>query len=223
MDPRRIGFYTQLASEGAGIVGEPGEILGHRPDFAWIPESKGLAKLLIGAKKRQAAAEGRSLRFFVFPWGVGWIDGEEEISARWDEVTHLWQAVTRHSTNGVPTHTDYRYTLQLANGRSRAFSGALKARAAKQSEATRLSHTPGGTTPVTIEQLGRLLTTGVIQTQLPKAIARFNAGQPVSFGPLAMSPAGIAIGDRSLPWSEVEGVRTVQGIVSVKKSGKWLA
>jgi hypothetical protein len=204
-------------------MGDQGQIAGKQPDFAWIPESKGLAKLFMGPSKRQAAAEGRSLRIFVFGWGIGWIDGDKEIGARWHEITHLWQAVTRHSTNGVATHTDYRYTVRLASGQSRAFSGSLSARAATQSQATRLAYTPGGTTAVTIEQLGRLLTTGVTRAQLPKAIECFNAGRPVSFGPLTVSPAGIALGDKSLSWSEIQGVRTAQGMVSVKKSGKWLA
>ena len=196
---------------------------GQRPDFAWIPESKGLAKLFMGARKRQDVVTGRSLRFFVFSWGISWINGDEEASAGWDEVTHVWQAITRHSASGSPTYTDYRYTLRLADGRSRAFRGALPARAARASGAVRLEPTPGITTPVTIEQLGRLLETGVTRVQLPEALDRFNAGQAVSFGPLTLSPGGIAAGDQSLPWSEIETVQTRKGVVSVKKSGKRLA
>lgn len=176
----------------------------------------------MGARKRQDVRTGRSLRFFVFSWGVSWINGPDEISARWDEVTHVWRAITRHSVNGSPTYTDYRYTLRLADGRSRSFRGVLPARRARASGTVRLKPTPGMTTPVTIEQLGRLLETGVTRVQLPKAIDRLNAGQPVSFGPLTLSPSGIAVGDQSLPWSEVEGVQTRKGMVSVRKSGKWL-
>jgi len=200
---------------------EPG--LGPSPDFAWIPESKGLAKLFMGARKRQEVLAGRSLRLFFYPWGVRWIDGPEEVSAGWDEVTHVWQAVTRHSANGSPTYTDYRYTLRLADGRSRDFRGTLPARSARASGAVLLAPTPGITTPITIEQLGRLLETGVTRAQLPKAIERFNAGQAVSFGPLSVGPSGIAAGDQLLPWSEIQEVQTRKGMVSVKRSGKWLA
>jgi len=200
---------------------EPG--LGPSPDFAWIPESKGLAKLFMGARKRQEVLAGRSLRLFFYPWGVRWIDGPEEVSAGWDEVTHVWQAVTRHSANGSPTYTDYRYTLRLADGRSRDFRGTLPARSARASGAVLLAPTPGTTTPVTIEQLGRLLETGVTRAQLPKAIDRFNAGQAVSFGPLSVGPSGIAAGDQLLPWSEIQEVQTRKGMVSVKRSGRWLA
>jgi len=200
---------------------EPG--LGPSPDFAWIPESKGLAKLFMGARKRQEVLAGRSLRLFFYPWGVRWIDGPEEVSAGWDEVTHVWQAVTRHSANGSPTYTDYRYTLRLADGRSRDFRGTLPARSARASGAVLLAPTPGITTPITIEQLGRLLETGVTRAQLPKAIERFNAGQAVSFGPLSVGPSGIAAGDQLLPWSEIQEVQTRKGMVSVKRSGRWLA
>lgn len=177
----------------------------------------------MGARKRQDVVTGRSLRFFVFSWGVSWINGAEEISAGWDEVTHVWQAITRHSANGSPTYTDYRYTLRLADGRTRAFRGALPARNARASRAVRLEPTPGMTTPVTIEQLGRLLERGVTRVQLRKATDRLGAGKAVPFGPLTLSPSGITAGHQSLPWSEIEAVETRKGVVSVKKSGKWLA
>jgi len=177
----------------------------------------------MGARKRQDIRTGRSLRFFVFTWGVSWIDGAEEISARWDQVTHVWRAITRHYANGSPTYTDYRYTLRLADGRFRSFRGALPARRARASGMVRLRPAPGVITPVTIEQLGRLLETGVTRAQLPKAMDLFNAGQAVGFGPLAVSLSGIAAGGQSLPWSEIEGVQTRKGVVSVRKSGKLLA
>jgi hypothetical protein len=172
------------------------------------------------ARKRQDVRTGRSLRFLVFSWGVSWIDGAEEISARWDQVTQLWREITRHYANGSPTYTDYRYTLRLADGRFRSVRGALPARRARASGAVRLRPAPGATTLVTIEQLGRLLESGVTRAQLPKAMDLFNAGQTVAFGPLAVSPSGIAAGGRSLPWSEIEGVQTRKGVVSVRKSGK---
>jgi hypothetical protein len=177
----------------------------------------------MGARKRQRVRAGRSLRVLVFSWGVSWIDGTEEISASWGTVTQVWRAVTRHYANGSPTYTDYRYTLRLADGRHRSFRGALPARQARASAAVRLRPVPGMTTPVTIEQLGRLLESRVTRAQLPEVIDRFNAGQAVGFGPLALSVSGIAAGGQSLPWSEIEGVQARKGVVSVRKSGKLLA
>ncbi len=177
----------------------------------------------MGTRRRRDLAEGRSLRFFVYPGGVRWVDGDEQVSAGWGEVTHVWQAITRHSSNAAAIYTDYRYTLRLADGRSRTFRGSLPNRRARESGAVRLAPAPQATTLVTIEQLGRLLETGVTRAQLPGAIDRLNAGQAVSFGPLTVCPGGLVAGDQCLPWSEIEEVSTRQGIVSVKKAGKWLA
>jgi hypothetical protein len=196
---------------------------GQPPEFAWIPEWKGLSKVFLGTQKKQDIANGRSLRVFVYPWGFHWINGNDEFTAQWSEVLGIFHHVTRHSTNGVPTYTEYHYAMQLSGGRTRAIKGTLRARAASQSQGTRMQAVPGATMPVTIEQLGRLLESGVTRDQLPRAIECFRAGQTVSFGPLTVSPAGIASGPNMVPWHEVQGVRTASGYVHVKKAGKWLA
>jgi hypothetical protein len=204
-------------------MSEPKEYGGEQPDFAWIPEPSGLGKMFAGAKRKRAIADGTSLRVFVFPWGVSWLNGGIWTQAQWEDLTQVFQEITSHSTNSVATHTDYRYTLHLADGRSITFYGTLPARHARKSEAVELVAVPASTVPVTLEQLGRLLVGGVTRVQLPKAIERFNAGETVAFGPLAVSTFGISTGDESVPWSEIEGVQTLMGKVSVKKSGKWLA
>jgi hypothetical protein len=99
----------------------------------------------------------------------------------------------------------------------------LGSRLARESEAVRLRATPGVTTEVTIEQLGRLLQDGVTRVRLPEAFRLFNAGQTITFGPVAVSPAGISDGKQLVPWSEVQDVQIRRGIVTVKKAGKWLA
>lgn len=193
------------------------------PDFAWIPEQKGLAKLLMSADKKQAAAQGRSLRFLVYPWGITWINGSHETAGRWEEMTQVWQTISLYLRNGAHERTEYGYKIQLADGRTWTFQGALRGRAAARSEAEQPQRVPGTTVPVTVEQLGRLVTDAVTRIQLPKAIERFNAGQSLSFGPLTVDPAGISAGDQSLAWDEIEDVRTRQGVVTVKKAGKWLS
>jgi hypothetical protein len=192
-----------------------------QPDFAWIPQPK--IKLFTGAKRKQDIAEGRSLRILVFPWGLTYSNTDTKITARWEEISHVWQQIVRHSTNSVHTSTDYSYRMRLADGRSIRFKASLAARTARQSEASPLRPAPGTTTQVEIAQLGRLIATAVTRIQLPKAIDLFNSGQAVSFGPLSVSHRGITDGDQMLPWSEIQWVRTYSGKVSVKKSGKWLA
>lgn len=212
--------YGQQASYGQ----QTGD--SQQPEFAWIPEWKGPAKLFIGEQKRQDIARDRSLRILVFPWGFTWINGDDELTARWGEVSDVVRNVTRHTHQGLvtsPDYTEYHYTVRLADGRCRGFKGRLVARQARTSQATRLSPVPDVTTPVTIEQVGRLLEQRVTQDQLPKAIARFNAGEAVVFGPLTVSRAGITAGAKALSWNEVKKVTTTSGTVALWKTGKWMA
>ena len=196
---------------------------GEQPQFAWVPQKTGLGKLFMGGKQRQALAEGTSRRMLVYSWGFRWINGDIDVSVRWEELAYVWQASTRHYTRGAHTNTDYSYKLQLSDGRSWGFSGTLWTKEDLKSRKKELIPTAGVTTPVTVEQAGRLLEMGVTRVQLPRVTERFRAGQAVSFGPLTVSQQGIAAGDESLPWSEVQEVRTWNGVVSVKKAGKWLS
>lgn len=148
-------------------------------------------------------------------------DWEEEVSARWEELTQLYSKLTRRYVHGT-YQMEYHYKVQLASGQSKSFGGWLGERLDRSSRATRLVHTPGVTTPVTVEQLGRLLDREVSRAQLPLALNRFNAGQPVTFGPLTVTRNSIAAGDQSALWSDIEGVQTKSGTVFVKKAGKWL-
>lgn len=194
-----------------------------QPEFAWIPEWKGLSRLFLVPPQGRDIADGRSRRAFVFPWGFTWINGADEFSATWSDVACMFHRVTRHSHDGTPTFTSYCYTVQLAGGRTAFIRGWLAASQAAESEAVALQPMPGVTTAVTIEQLGRLLESGVTRDQLPQAVGCFNAGQPVSFGPLAVGRPGISAGSQLARWSEIQGVRTRAGYVQIKKINKRLA
>jgi hypothetical protein len=193
-----------------------------QPDFIWIPE-KGHAIPPLSSKRRKAKATARSTRVSIFYWGVTFDIADQLISANWADIAAVWQASTRTTVNGVHTSTSYAYVLKLTDGRTLSFRGGLSAGAARQSEAAQLQPVPGAAKPVTIEQFGRILATAVTGTQLPGAMDRFRSGQTVSFGPLAVSLAGISAGDQSVPWSQIQDVRTANGKVSVKQAGKWLA
>ena len=49
----------------------------------------------------------------------------------------------------------------------------------------------------------------------------YNGGGTVTFGKLSISPMGLAWGDKSLVWAEIEAVQITKGYLSVKKQGKW--
>lgn len=52
------------------------------------------------------------------------------------------------------------------------------------------------------DQLAQIIQQEVTDQQLPRAIADFNAGVPLRFGPLMVTPEGIEHGRQLLPWSE---------------------
>jgi hypothetical protein len=165
----------------------------------------------------------RNRRFTVFSWGFQWAGVPDDLSGRWEEISTLTQSVTRHLYNGSHTYTEYHYTLLLVNGCSVRLNGTLRAGDARNSANVGIWLQPGAVRPITIEQLGRILSARVTSVLLPAAIARFRAGESTSFGRLTVGPHGIATGYDSVAWSEIQDVQTRSGFVSVKKAGKWLA
>jgi hypothetical protein len=113
--------------------------------------------------------------------------------------------------------------VQLVGGHTAFIRGRLAASRAAESKAVVPQPTPGVTTAVTIEQLGRMLESGVTRDQFPRAIDSFNAGQPVSFGPLTVDRTGISVAGQLARWSEIQSVRTQNGSVRIRKADKRLA
>jgi hypothetical protein len=201
---------------------EPSAQQGERPAFIYTPAS-GAGNLLLSREKKKALEQGLAPRVLIYPWGLTWILWAPPVTSRWEEIGAVWQLAVRHSNKGTHTRTDYTYTLQRVDGVTAKVTGELSAWAERQSQAQQLSHYPGDTANVTIEQVGRLLQTYLTPALLPQYVAALNAGQTVRFGPLLVSPAGIAAGDKSVLWSEIDSVQTSGGCVSVRKAGKWLS
>jgi tRNA A-37 threonylcarbamoyl transferase component Bud32 len=192
-----------------------------QPQFAWTAEWRGLARVLMWSEARQALAEGRRPSILVFGWGIRASDGQGEVSARWEEITQLWREATQQPIATVTYQMRYRYRLQFASGRFQVFAGMLGEGTDRWSRVTPLVARPGVTTRVTIEQLGRLLDDGVTRVQLPLALDRFRAGQPVVFGPLAVGQNGVASGPQLLPWTEIHGVQARNDAVFFMRAGIW--
>jgi hypothetical protein len=99
-----------------------------QPVFEYRPDVNALAKLFAGAKRRKRRLEGRTLCFQLGSNGIRWTDTDEDVTARWDEVSEVWQRITRRSMNGVPTFTEYMIKLKLVDGRTKRLSGTLRPR-----------------------------------------------------------------------------------------------
>lgn len=121
---------------------------------------------------------------------------------RWDEVEAVWQAVTKHYTNGVYTGTTHIYTVQTKDGRKLV----LDDRYGKN-----------------MEVIGSALQQGTATLLLPRYWQSLQQGQKLSFGPLALDRDKLYAGKKELLWSEIMAVKIERGNISIKKDKGWFA
>jgi hypothetical protein len=137
----------------------------------------------------------------LFAGGVGYRDRKGVRAVGWGDVEAVWQAVTRRYVNGVYAGTTHVYRARTRAGETLTFDDRLRDVAA----------------------LGEALVKGSAAALLPGAQRAFDAGERVTFGPLALDRAGLHSGGKSLPWAEVKAVKIERGVVSVDRDGKWFA
>jgi hypothetical protein len=117
----------------------------------------------------------------------------------WADINAVWQAVTKHYTNGVYTGTTHVYTVQTNTGEKLVFNDQL----GKQ-----------------VEALGRAIQSGASSALFPRYWQSLQNGQKVSFGPLALDKQKLYSGKKELPWTEIPSVKIEKGNISIKKEGK---
>ncbi len=193
--------------------------------FGFILGSLGVSMILFSTSSAQAADEDRVPILIIggFLAAFGWLlvelslrargqvvtvfaDGltrtqyGKTLTLRWEEITSVWQQVTKHYYNGVYTGTTHVYTVQKTDSTKIKFNDAVK----------------------NVEQLGNTIQDEVTQRLLPLAITSLSSGETITFGKLGINVTGLTWGDKSLLWSEIEGVQINKGVLSIKKQGKWL-
>ncbi len=137
----------------------------------------------------------------VFADGIVHSQYGKTFTAHWDEIVLVWQAVTKHYTNGIYTGTSHLYTLRKADNTTIRLHDALK----------------------DVEQLGNKIQSEVTARRLPRAISDYMSGSPVEFGNLSITQTGITWNKKSVAWSEVSSVTLNKGVLYVNKHGKqWL-
>lgn len=120
----------------------------------------------------------------------------------WTDVISYTAAVTRHYTNGIYTGTTHVYTLYNKQNEKVVFSDIYKG----------------------AEQLGQAAENASFPSRYDQARQFYNSGQTVVFGPVAISKAGIAIGKKTYPWTDVKEVSIHQGVLKIsKKDGGWFS
>ena len=122
---------------------------------------------------------------------------------RWEEIGEFYLSITRNFSYGIPTGTTYLYTVKKLGGGKLVFDNRFENVAA-----------PGR--PDRTEY--------ILPIQYQLAADIYNSGQTASFGPVAISRAGLTISKKTYPWNEIEQVSVQQGIFKVsKKGGGWFS
>lgn len=139
----------------------------------------------------------------VYQDGFGYSDHKGVRTMRWDQITGMTSAVTKHYRNGIYTGTTHIYTLWDNKGTKLVLNDALPK----------------------VEDLANHIRQGIFPHLYKSAADNYNAGQTVNFGPVSISKAnGIAIKKKSYKWDEVSQVSVQQGFLKIaKKGGGWFS
>jgi hypothetical protein len=143
-----------------------------------------------------------NLKAYVFSEGLVRAKGSQIDVMRWEHVEAVWERIVKYRYRGIiPLYTAYNYTIRRNDGAQFKFPSSLKSN----------------------KLLGEAIQQEVTRRQLPKAIAAYDSGNPVNFGPFTVSPQGINKGPILVPWNEVKQINIRRGWLSVQKQSSILA
>jgi hypothetical protein len=136
----------------------------------------------------------------VYENGVAYNDRKGMRQAAWADVNAVYQAVTKHYTNGVYTGTTHVYTVHTNEGSRLVFDDRLGKK---------------------VEELGQALQRGVTAALFPRYWNGLQNGQKLTFGPLALDREKLYTGKKELPWSAIKAIKIERGVIAVKQEKGW--
>jgi hypothetical protein len=138
----------------------------------------------------------------VYERGFACRDRKGLTSHRWEDIASLTAAVTRHYTNGIYTGTTHTYTLFTRQNERLVLGDGYKK----------------------VDVLANTIEQSIYPMLYQQAAGLYNAGQVLTFGPVAISKGGIQIGKKTYPWTEVQQVSIQKGVLRVsQKGGGWFS
>lgn len=157
----------------------------------------GVVLLLGGIGWAIPALASRSIQVSVYAEGL--VSHRDEV-LRWDQVASVWHRVRLTAHRGVPQRLVHSYFVQRADGTTILFGEFISG----------------------VRDLGRMIEWGSAQYLLPQAQAAFDAGEPVSFGPIQVHPSGISHGEQILEWQDLRDIEVDEAVgrVSLRQKGK---
>jgi hypothetical protein len=137
---------------------------------------------------------------------------------RWDQVSTVNWYASQHYVNGAYQGTNYWLALVSGDGRNLKFSGSGRDPAARGGR----NADPRAAGYLLYKFLIRVRDK-VSSAQFPSAVAALGRGEPLAFGDLQISTAGIQAPKGFVPWSSIKAVNIDQGRVSVRQEGKFFS
>lgn len=135
----------------------------------------------------------------LYERGFAYKDAQGVHQVRWEDIEAVWQNITRHYVNGIPTGTTYVYTVQTKDHTKYLLDKYL----------------------ADVQKLGTEVQRCTSAELGPRYWQAIQGGQTLQFGPLAISQQGITAGAKSLKWSELKAIRIRAGVISVKRDKGW--
>jgi len=163
--------------------------------------SWGIGLLILGVAVLvlRKAVRDYGRRVVIGPEGLVYTVGDRGETVRWDEVEAVYQRVTKRYIHGIYLGTTRRYIVHYDGDRRLTFDGKL----------------------ADVDGLGARIQHEVTSRLLPRARASYDAGASLAFGALGVSRHGLSNGRETVAWNDIQSVRLDQGMLTVRKRGKW--
>ncbi|WP_155369820.1 DUF6585 family protein [Catellatospora vulcania] len=183
-----LGMFTVLFGVLAGaatwgaIIGDP--VVWVAANILWTITAPCLLGFLwVLLRSPAVSRRARQFRVHVFEHGWVWARRSGTEAYRWDEVQALFANLAAFTAE-ISSRTPYGIRITMVDGRRMD-----------------IWHVH-----VDMARFGPLVSARVAQAQLPKAMAYFDKGNPITFGDLTVTDEGVAYGGFLTPWSDIGGV-----------------
>jgi hypothetical protein len=161
-----------------------------------------LGLLVAGIALAWYAFSNRGKCVVVYEKGLVYHDRRGLQPIRWEEIGEFYISIIRNYSYGILTGTTYHYTIRKLTGGRLEFDNRLER----------------------VQHLGSLIGRHTLPIQYQLAADIYNSGQTASFGPVAISRAGLTVTQKTYPWNDIEQVSVQQGTFKVsKKGGGWFS
>ncbi|HCI82865.1 MAG TPA: hypothetical protein DHW02_24600 [Ktedonobacter sp.] len=148
------------------------------------------------------------VRVYQFTNGLVHAKGQQIATIRWDQIDAIWIKLMRQ-----------RYYIGIAGALASALASS------RRTQNITVRRVDGATFKFTNMLRGHVqlmqgIEQAVMQAHMPRAVAAYQSGQVIPFGPLTVSRQGMGNGRETIPWQEVQSVDVKRGYLYIKRVGK---